>query len=371
MKPHVLLSFLLAAIFPVALPAQTFTVASLNVDGLPTSILGIPINDDGPGVSGSNLISHFLARKGYDIIGMQEDFENDFELRSQLADDYDCGQWQGSVLDNVTWESLLSLKAKTDGLRLFWRREHRLLTEEAVTWNESYGKLDHAADNLAAKGYRRAEMLLSGGQQIVVYDLHMDASNKLDELSGQDIYDKRARWAQWRQLADAVMARLDQRPVIVMGDMNSYYTRDSILSLFINPIEQTGRYTVNDAWVQTARLGHYPAIGDEPLSTGKHGFEQGETLDKIIYINPVTGPHLILTDYHVATDYTWDDGRPLGDHYPVVARFQFAGDKTSSIDAPSDPSPSTLYDLQGRRLAAPPRQGIYIRQGRKVVKTRP
>ena len=36
--------------------------------------------------------------------------------------------------------------------------------------------------------------------------------------------------------------------------------------------------------------------------------------------------------------------------------------------ATSSSAPSSLYDLQGRRLAAPPAKGVYIQDGRKIHK---
>jgi len=338
---------------------QTFSVASLNVDGLPQKVLGISVNGDGPGTSGTMIISRYLTQKGYDIIGVQEDFENDYELCTSLTDDYDCGEWQGSILDNIGWSSIWNLKVYTDGLRLFWRKEHSLEQEEAVTWNESYGKFSHAWDDMAAKGFRRAEVTLASGCRLVVYDMHMDASEDDDELSGDDMPDKEARWSQWRQLRDAVMEQLDERPVVLVGDMNSYYTRDSILSLFFRPIENTGRYTVHDAWVEFVRQGKYPAIGDEHLSPTWYGYVQGETLDKIIYINPVKGDKLSLVDYHVETDYTHEDGRPLGDHYPIVAVFRPENEEITSVSSVESQQDVRYFDLNGREVNRPHR-GLFI-----------
>lgn len=350
--PFTLLSF-------VGMSGQTFSVASLNVDGLPQKILRISINEDGPAVAGTLQISRYLAQKGYDVIGVQEDFENDHELRTALAADYDWGEWQGSILDNIGWTSFWDLKVYTDGLRFFWRKNHSLTQEQAIRWNDSYGRFDHASDDLAAKGFRRAEMTLDGGFQFVLYDMHMDASDDADELTGNDWPDKEARWSQWRQLCNAVMNHLDDRPVVLVGDMNSYYTRDSILALFFQPIESTGRYTVHDAWVEHVRNGRYPAIGDDHLSPGDYGYVQGETLDKILYINPVKGPQLSLVDYQVETDYTWDDGRPFGDHYPVAAVFRPESEESTAVSSLKEERSARYFDLNGREVLHP-RRGLFI-----------
>ena len=110
-----------------------FSVATLNVDGLPTSIWIIPSNPDGPGEGGTEVVSQYLAKKGYDIIGVQEDFNYDSELRSSLEADYDCGLWQGGIdMGDVNWLTIWNTQFETDGLRLFWRKEHQLESEEAV-----------------------------------------------------------------------------------------------------------------------------------------------------------------------------------------------------------------------------------------------
>ena len=316
----------------VSAAGQTFTVATLNVDGLPEKILVIKLNSDGPGASGTRRASSYLAAKNYDIIGVQEDFYYHDELRSSLDNGYDRGEWQGFNTGSLPWFHLDRLKFDTDGLCEFWQKRHQCLSEEAVKWNDAYGRLDHANDDLCNKGFRRVEMRLASGRQIVVYNMHMDASEQKDEESGNDAGDKRARWSQWRQLRRHVLERLDDRPVILMGDMNSYYTRDSILKLFTLPIESTGRHVVRDCWVEHSRQNRYPAIGDEPLKPWKYGYQQGEVLDKILYIIPTKGPLLELLDYHVETDYTWDNGSPLGDHHPVTARFSYVEKGDANAD---------------------------------------
>ena len=302
---------------------QPFTVATLNVDGLPQTILGIPLNDDGPGKDGTERASQYLADKGYDIIGVQEDFYYHDELTEKLEDPYYWGMVQHFNWANLPWFHLDGLTTfDTDGLCQFWLKRHLLQGEDYVRWNDSYGRTDHCNDALCKKGFRIAQMKLANGRQIVIYNMHMDASEDADEKSGADWHDKEARWNQWRQLRSFVQSRLDDRPVIVMGDMNSYYTRDSILSLFIRPIEATGRYVVRDCWVEYSRQGIYPAIGTPHLNPWTYDFQRGEMLDKILYICPVKGPRLELLDYRVEMDYIRDNGKPIGDHRPVVAKFR-------------------------------------------------
>ena len=352
-----LLSFVVLSL--AVTKGQTFSVATLNVDGLPQKILLIPLNDDGPGAEGTERASRYIAEKGYDIIGIQEDFYYHDELCSSLTADYYRGEWMGFSLGSLPWFHLDGLKFDTDGLCEFWLQRHQCLDEAAVSWNDAYGVLDHANDDLCTKGFRRVEMKLDSGLQFIFYNMHMDASEQGDEESGDDWHDKEARWSQWRQLRDDVLSHLDDRPVVLVGDMNSYYTRDSILSLFFEPIESTGRYTVHDAWVEHVRQGDYPAIGDEQLNPTSYGYVQGEMLDKILYINPVKGDKLSLVDYHVETDYTWEDGTHLGDHNPVTAVFRLENEEVTSISSVDERQEMRYYDLNGREVSHP-RHGLSI-----------
>jgi hypothetical protein len=54
--------------------AETFSVATLNVDGLPQKLLVFNVNADGPGSVGSVRIGKYLAQKDYDMVFLQEDF---------------------------------------------------------------------------------------------------------------------------------------------------------------------------------------------------------------------------------------------------------------------------------------------------------
>lgn len=344
----------------IAAANDTFSVATLNVDGLPTYIGSIHVNPDGPG-GDTWLVGDYLAQKCYDIIGVQEDFNYDEELRTPLEPSHNCGEWQGEInlgagkIVNV----LLGGRFETDGLRVFWRRQHVVESEEAVAWRDSYGKFDHCWDAIVVKGFRRLEMTLGGGQRIVVYDMHMDASTDADEASGNDQGDMDARRSQWIQLREEVLSRLDERPVILLGDMNSLYPRDSIQALFIDPINATGRHHVSDTWVEYELGGQYPAVGTGDRNVA---YANGEVLDKILYINPVGGTRLKLEGYRLETDYTRDDGTPMGDHYPVSATFSFEQGPSAGISTVESDCPRQVYSPGGQRL---PR----LQPGLNIVRT--
>lgn len=362
----VLLSVLTCSSAEAASGDRQFSVATLNVDGLPTKILIISSNPDGPGSGGTEVVSQYLAQKGYDIIGVQEDFNYDSELRSSLEADYDYGEWQGGIsLSGVNWLTIWKTKFDTDGLRLFWRQQHQMESEQAVRWTASYGKFDHCWDDMITKGFRRSEMTLEGGQRIVVYNMHLDASDESDVANGRDAGDVEARRSQWHQLRDSVMMHLDERPVILLGDMNSLYPSDSIKAIFIDPINATGRHRVADTWVEHQLGGHYPQYGETDRLTA---LDRGEVFDKILYINPTKGPRLKLETFQIEYDYLRDDGTPMGDHYPVSARFSFVDDDAGIIQIQNDETPARIFTIDGRQLSAPPSHpGVYIMKGKKVI----
>lgn len=264
-----------------------FSVCTLNVDGLPESILFVTLNEDGPQASGTREISQYLANKGYDLIAVQEDFNFDEELRSSLTN-YDHGTHRGKVT---------GLSNNTDGLNFFWNTaKGRSATGES--WTQFNHSESGDGNQYIKKGWRYYEVTLAEGMKIDVYMTHMDAG---DVVSSRNI--------QWTELANAVIANENtNRPKIILGDFNSRFTREAIIANFFTPIENTGNYTVSDAWVEKTRSGNYPSIGADA---------SGEVVDKIIYLNPTAqgSVQLTLNSYVRESDYTW------GDHNPVVATF--------------------------------------------------
>ena len=81
----------------VAAQDEQFTIASLNVDGLPQKVLFLDINANGPGKEGSLRIGKYLAEKSYDMVFMQEDFNFHTELALPMACQYNFDKWSGSV----------------------------------------------------------------------------------------------------------------------------------------------------------------------------------------------------------------------------------------------------------------------------------
>lgn len=302
---------------------ELFSIVTLNVDGLPARIGNLPIeiNPEGPGAEYSPLIGEYLASKGYDFIAVQEDFNYNEEIITGLGTGYCSDVWSGGLsMDRIG----PGLKFPFDGVNGFWKKELAVKRADSVAWTMNYGKFDHAADDLITKGFRRYDIQLKGSSRLVVYNMHLDASDEDDEIKGNDGPDRKARMTQWRQLRDYIIRHIDKRPVIVTGDLNSYYSRDSIRSVFMDYIEEKANAQVNDAWVVLQRGGEYPELQSAPvLPDGNGWMYKGEGVDKIIYINPAAGGKLVPVTVDIDTiNYLRSDGTPIGDHFPLSATFR-------------------------------------------------
>lgn len=354
----------------------TFSIATLNVDGLPQKILVAKVNADGPGGGGSVRIGRYLQKRGYDMVFMQEDFNYHEELTVPMEDDYQMDAWSGNVdVDGhqIDFLHLQNHRFECDGLMGAWQKNIQLTSASRTPWTASFGKFSHALDEMVTKGFRRYELTLTDGLQIVVYNMHMDAGDTADEREGKDLHDRDARLMQWNQLRDDILSRLDTRPVIVVGDLNSYYCRDQIKSNFIDVIAATGRATAQDAWVELQNGGKYPDPVDGIVCCETDGniLESGEVLDKVLYINPTGGTGIHAVSYRLDTEGYRHDGKMLGDHYPVSVTFQSGSGNPTGIDEinASKSSESNWYNLNGQRVDGSAR-GIVIERNREKTQKR-
>lgn len=337
--------------------AETFSIATLNVDGLPQKVLVAKVNADGPGGGGSVRIGRYLQKRGYDMVFMQEDFNYHEELTVPLEDDYLTDSWTGDVgVDGrqIDFLHLQNHRFECDGLMGAWKNGITLTSASRTPWTANFGKFSHALDEMVTKGFRRYELTLTGGQQIVVYNMHMDAGDTADEREGKDSLDRDARLKQWNQLRDDILTRLDMRPIIIVGDLNSYYCRDQIKNKFIDEIDATGLAKVYDAWVELQNGGKYPdpVEGVVCCETDGNILESGEVLDKVLYINPTSGTEIHAVSYKLDTTGYQHDGKMLGDHYPVSVTFQIGSRKPTGIETALGDKVQvpSYYNLNGQRV---------------------
>ena len=338
---------------------EQFSVATLNVDGLPQKILVLKVNPDGPGDAGTARIGKYLLQKKYDLMMLQEDFNFHDVLTVFLEDDYKFDTWSGDVGTDghkIDFLHLQNHRFECDGLLACWKNDLTVTPSVRTAWKQNFGKFSHANDEMVTKGFRCYEVTLRGGTRIVVFNMHMDASDDADEVAKNDTKDKEARMAQWQQLKEEVLQQLDTRPILIMGDMNSLYGRDNVKGEFINAINASGRGTIADVWVEMQQHGTYPDDQDK-------GVADGETLDKILYINPVEGTMIQPVAFSIDRDGFLYNGKPLADHYPVSATFKVVSnvDAIEEIENSQSVNYPLYYNLNGQRISQP-RRGLFIRQ---------
>ena len=287
------------------------------MDGLPQKILTIELNADGPGSDGTKLISKYLKQKGYDFIGVSEDFNYHGSLMESLNDEYDCGTERATLsVEGLSLSMLLNgFRFDTDGLNLIWKRNKVTASHESWTqWSHSESG---DGNQYIKKGFRHYDMTLDGGQVIDVYVLHMDAGDV-----------PQSREQQWSQMADVVNAADPNRPKLIIGDTNSRWTREEIKANFTDRLTAM---TAKDAWVEMRREGVYPttAMNDLADQTFVNSLGTYEVVDKILYLNPTAENTLQLVPkgFRLEQDYTYgtvegtEDGKQLGDHRPLAVDF--------------------------------------------------
>lgn len=289
----------------------SFTATALNVDGLPQKVAFVTINEDGPGSDGTKLISKYLKGKGYDFIGVSEDFNYHGSLMSELDGEYDCGTLRATL--DITH---LSIPFDTDGLNLIWKRSKVRATNESWTkWNSTTST---DGNQYVKKGFRHYDMTLEGGQVIDVYVLHMDAGDVVS-----------SREQQWSQMADVINAADPNRPKLIIGDTNSRWTREDIGANFVNRLNG---FSVGDPWVKFWRGGVFPKPGTGDLTdqSDPANLSNYEVVDKLLYLNPTYAEGALQLSpkyFRLEQDYTYGtvDGsgntKALGDHRPAVAEF--------------------------------------------------
>lgn len=287
----------------------TFTCATYNVDGLPSIA-----NSDGPGSSGTNTISSTLATSEWDFIAFQENFEYNSNLQSSMTSAYTFGTHRGSV--GVS--QLLGSKADTDGLNFATLNSTCSFTGETYnSFTDTYGGLTDGANTCIDKGFRYYLVTMAAGVQFDVIVTHMNSGSDTGHIS--------ARESQLKQMAAYINTLTDEnnRPVIILGDTNCRYTRDDMFGCLFDLLNEGLTYA--DPWVEYSWDGVYPTLGSASLmvpskdSSSTLTEQQGEVVDKIIYINVAGAPVQIKADnYMNDTAYAG-----MADHNPVRSTFTY------------------------------------------------
>lgn len=315
--------------------AGDFTVAALNVDGMPqkvdVTVIGITatsinLNDDGPQADGSALIGKYIEDSEIDFLALSESFNYYNEINTN-APSYATGTQRlpEGLPTSVRVINALQIKFPfdTDGLNLMYNKKLTVGSESMTAWTDHYSPNDesipfidvpstHGADGMIDKGYRFYQVKVADGVVVDVYILHMDADSSDD--------DNAARAKQIDQLMQAVEANDNGNPIIIMGDTNCRYTRDPLEQKII----KEGGFS--DPWIDLERDGVYPKMGDNALMVGDLGYQKGEVVDKVFYKN-AEGSNLTIkaVSYDVDADgYVYPGTETmLGDHPPVIVKFEY------------------------------------------------
>lgn len=340
----IIFSLVCLVLMSISAMAQTgtFKTAALNVDGMPkeiraAGIIPIKLNPDAKEGPGATAIGKKLKTMGYDVVGLSEDFNYHSEIWNEAwnngVDEPANGIYHMNATTHrgniaSTAQAIGRIIGQTspvfdiDGLCLFYKcatiDQGVLESSERWThWNDHYGYTSDGADGLIDKGYRYYTVKLKDTDfEFDLYILHMDA-----ETSPAD---NAARESQIDQLAAAIIATNNKRPIIVMGDTNCRYTRDRIKSHFIDVLNLDPRFTCKDPWIEHEYNGIYPAWGTSSLMVGELGYQKGEVVDKVFYINNTDSKYRIKSNSYLQ-DITFvnEAGEPLADHWPIVIDWTY------------------------------------------------
>ena len=310
-----------------------FTCATYNVDGLPNKISLVSINSDGPGESGTKNISAKIAQQNWDFVGFSEDFAYHSSLISSLST-YQWGTYRGNISSSALYKTI-----DTDGLEFAARKTTCSWSEENITaFSSSYGGLTSGANTCIKKGFRHYPVTVADGVVVDVIITHMNtySSSGSSHLNAQH--------AQLKQIAQYIneLVAKNNRPVILMGDTNCRYTRHDFQTYFWSVLNSNLTYA--DPWVEFQWNGVYPTYPSKSLmvsdATGTNSStdiicantQQGEVVDKIIYINtPTSDVQIKALNY--LRDY--DNFNGLADHMPIVSTFKYEKTVENSSNTPA------------------------------------
>ena len=318
-------------VVPTVISGQ-FTCATYNVDGLPNKISFVSINGDGPGESGTKNISAKIAQQNWDFVGFSEDFAYHSSLISSLGT-YQWGKHRGSISSSALYKTI-----DTDGLEFAARKTTCSWSEENITaFSSSYGGLTSGANTCIKKGFRHYPVTVAEGVVVDVIITHM---NTYSSSGSGHINAQHAQLKQIAQYINELVAK-NNRPVILMGDTNCRYTRHDFQTYFWSVLNSNLTYA--DPWVEFQWNGVYPTYPSNSLmvsdATGTSSSDiicantqQGEVVDKIIYINtPTSDVQIKALNY--LRDY--DNFSGLADHMPIVSTFKFEKTVVNNSNTPA------------------------------------
>lgn len=258
---------------------DTVSVITLNVAGLPELI------SSGDPVKNTSEIGRRL--NAYDLVAVQEDFNYNHLLYGTAKHPYKT-QWMGPVPIG-------------DGLNLL--SQYKISGLKRFKWKKCNG-----TDCLTPKGFSFQQVEIVEGIKIDVYNMHANA--------GSANKDYEARRSNLIQLYEYIEEHSKDRPVILLGDFNSRYTRA------VDTLEIYYQLGFTDTWIEHARNGIFPVKGsDALLDCDNPSSGICETVDKIFFRSNDQVKFRIL-DYQKPREEFQRDGKDLSDHIPISSLFE-------------------------------------------------
>ncbi len=313
----------LLLIVPLGVHASAAEPASGSLNVMTYNVSGIPVFGDTQGsqnaVTGDARmakIGEALSREsGCEIIGTQEDF-NHHDALAQAMPDYMYQSYSSGGIP------------LGDGLNLF--SKYPLFNVERTSWEASYGVLSGSADRLAEKGILSCVVEIAEGLYIDLYVIHADA--------GIDSKSVDARKDNFRQLAEMINTRTEDRAVIVIGDYNSLYSRDLPDDLYTNLISAAG---LTDCWAEICNN------GDCTFDNGTDWNPSlNESYDRVLF---KSGGGITLTaksfEYQQFTD---ENGETYTDH--IAAKASLFYEVTGVTTTPEKLETQAPIDQEQRQI---------------------
>jgi len=297
-------------------PVNTLSVLSCNVSGIPVIGDFQGTQTALKGKARMAKIGEFISeRSGCDLVGTQEDFN----LHSALAGAMTAYPYRTYSSGNVPLG---------DGLSIF--SKYPVYNVKHTRWERSYGVLSGSTDRLARKGVLLSVIEIGDGLTIDFYVLHAEA--------GGDKKSALARSDNFRQLAEMINERGQDRAIIIAGDFNAALAWRTEHGLMENLIEPTG---LKDCWAETCNNGDYTYDGGAGWNPSLY-----ETVDRVMFIS---GGGIQLKAESV--EYLWivnEKNETFTDHIATKAVLTY--EITQPVPDPRPLQVEEPFDPNQRRL---------------------
>ncbi|MFT6376290.1 MAG: endonuclease/exonuclease/phosphatase family metal-dependent hydrolase [Myxococcota bacterium] len=252
-----------------------FSVITYNVQGLPDALT----DSARPTLDRMQDIAPLLD--AYDVVGIQEDFDEDWHAALVADASHDDEFWTDEILDGRVYSAGLAVLS-----RLSPEPESTLYRESF--YSSCHGTLDGSGDCLASKGFQVVTLTLAGGLVVDIVNTHHEAGGGEEDIAARAV-----------QVEELIADLNGSHAVVFMGDTNL----DS--------------EDVDDA----AALDRYAAASLQDVC-GLVGCAEDDHIDRI-FIRSSPTLTLDAVSWERPTQFVGDDGEPLSDHPAIAAEISW------------------------------------------------